>query len=350
MKIIVTGGAGFIGTNLIKLLLKKQISVLNFDDLKYSSNINSLSNERSNKNYQFVRGNINDDKKFLKLLLKFKPMGIINLAAESHVDRSIDDPAPFLKTNIFGTFSLLKASNAYWKKLNKKDSKSFKFIHVSTDEVYGDLSKNSKPANENYPFYPSSPYAASKASSDHLVAAWNRTFNFPAIITNCSNNYGPYQHPEKFIPHVIISAINKKKIPIYGNGKQIRDWIHVVDHAEGIFKVFKKGIIGETYNIGASNQKINLKIAKLICKILDNIYKNKRNSFSDYIKFVYDRPGHDKRYAINASKIKKLGWKPKVKFEKGIEETINWYLRNESWWKKILKNRYSLKRLGKIKK
>ena len=350
MKVIVTGGAGFIGTNLIKLLLKKKIRVLNFDDLKYSSNIKSLNDERKNKNYQFIKGNICDDKGFLKLLLKFKPNGVINLAAESHVDRSIDNPAPFLKTNIFGTFSLLKASNTYWKNLNKKDKKNFKFIHISTDEVYGDLPKSSKPAHENKPFSPSSPYAASKASSDHLVAAWNKTFKFPTIITNCSNNYGPYQHPEKYIPHVIISALTNKKIPIYGNGKQIRDWIHVDDHAEAIFKVFKKGRIGETYNIGASNQKINLKIARLICKVLDKIYKNKKNSFLDYIKFVYDRPGHDKRYAINASKIKKLGWKPKIKFTKGIEGTINWYIRNEKWWKKILKNRYSLKRIGKIEK
>ena len=351
MKIIVTGGAGFIGTNLIKLLLKKKkYKILNFDALKYSSNIKSLDQEKQNINYKFFRGNICDDKKFLNLLKKFKPHGVINLAAESHVDRSIDNPAPFLKTNIFGTYSLLKASYDYWSKLSIKSRKLFRFLHVSTDEVYGDIPFNAKAASEINPFSPSSPYAASKASSDHLVMAWKKTYNLPAIITNCSNNYGPFQHPEKFIPHVIISALNEKKIPIYGNGKQVRDWIHVQDHAEGILKVFLRGKVGETYNIGSTNQKKNIEIATLICKILDKIYQIKNKSFLDYIDFVYDRPGHDKRYAINATKIKQLGWKSSINFKKGMLETVKWYLKNEKWWRKIIKNKYTLERLGKEKK
>ena len=350
MKIIVTGGAGFIGTNLVKFLLKKKINILNFDALKYSSNIKSLNIEKQNQYYQFVKGNICDDKKFLKLLKKFKPNGVINLAAESHVDRSIDNPAPFLKTNIFGTYSLLKASNTYLRGLNKREKKIFKFIHVSTDEVYGDLPLKSKPANELNAFYPSSPYAASKASSDHLVKAWGRTFNLPVIITNCSNNYGAYQHPEKFIPHIIISILENKKIPIYGNGKQIRDWVHVKDHSEAIFKVLKKGKIGETYNIGASNQKRNLEIAKIIFNVLKRF--NKKNTDKNFllnVDFVNDRPGHDKRYAIDGAKIKKLGWTPKINFEQGIKETVKWYLENENWWRNILKNKYKLERIGKIK-
>ena len=346
MKIIVTGGAGFIGTNLIKFLLNKKFKILNFDALKYSSNINSLKLEKQNVNYQFVKGDINDQKKFLKILKEFKPNGVINLAAESHVDRSIDNPAPFLKTNIFGTFSLLQATCTYLKSLKKNEKNIFKFIHVSTDEVYGDLSSKSKAAKEINAYSPSSPYAASKASSDHLVKAWGKTFNLPIIITNCSNNYGAYQHPEKFIPHVIISALHNKIIPIYGDGNQVRDWIHVTDHSEAILKVFNFGKIGETYNIGASNQKKNIEIARHICVALNKVYKNR--NFLKNIRFVYDRPGHDKRYAINASKIKKLGWKPKVNFKTGIKETIDWYLENEKWWRYILKNRYNLKRIGKL--
>ena len=351
MKIIITGGAGFIGSNLIKVFLKnKKFQILNYDALKYSANLESLSLEQKNKNYSFFKGDICNDVIFLKLLKNYRPDAIVNLAAESHVDRSIDNPAPFLQTNIFGTFSLLKASFAYWKELSKKKKKSFRFLHVSTDQVYGDLSNKAKPAQETTSYDPSSPYAASKASSDHLVMAWNKTFNFPAIITNCSNNYGPYQHPEKFIPHVIMSALSKKKIPIYGDGKQIRDWIHVEDHANGILKVLLKGKIGETYNIGASNQKKNLEIAVLICRILDKLIKNKKEkTYSDYIHFVYDRPGHDKRYAINANKIKKLGWEPIRKFQKGLFETVTWYLNNEAWWNEILKKKYKLKRIGKNK-
>jgi len=348
MRLIVTGGAGFIGSNLIKFLLEnKKFKILNYDALKYSANLNSLNFAKKNKNYSFYKGNICDYKKFLKLINTFKPDSIINLAAESHVDRSIDDPAPFLQTNIFGTYLLLKASLVYWKKLNLKKKKLFKFLHVSTDEVYGDLFNNKKSAKEIDPYYPSSPYAASKASSDHLVMAWNKTFNFPSIITNCSNNYGPNQHPEKFIPHVILSALSKKKIPIYGNGEQIRDWIYVEDHVKGIIKVLLKGKIGETYNIGAFNQKKNLEVAREICKILDKIKKNKKK-YSSYIQFVYDRPGHDRRYAINSNKIKKLGWRPKNSFKNGLFKTVFWYLNNKNWWDEIIKKKYKLKRIGKI--
>lgn len=349
MKLIITGGAGFIGTNLIKSLLKKKIKIINYDALKYASNLDSTHHQKNELNYKFVKGDICNDRKFLNILKKYKPDGVINLAAESHVDRSIENPAPFLKTNIFGTYALLKSSYKYWQSLNIRKKKLFKFLHVSTDEVYGDLPLNAKAASELNRFLPSSPYAASKASSDHLVMAWNKTFKFPAMITNCSNNYGPYQHPEKFIPHIIISAMNGKKIPIYGNGKQIRDWIHVEDHAEGIFKVFLSGKIGNTYNIGGSNQKQNLEIAKAVCKNLDKLYKKSNKSYLNYIDFVYDRPGHDKRYAIDASKTKKLGWKPKISFKKGLEQTIKWYFENNNWWKKILKKNYKLKRLGNLK-
>jgi dTDP-glucose 4,6-dehydratase len=348
MRLIITGGAGFIGSNLIKFLLKnKKFKILNYDALKYSANLKSLDFAKKNKNYYFYKGNICDNKKFLKLINSFRPDSIINLAAESHVDRSIDDPAPFLKTNIFGTYSLLKSCLAYWKKLPLKKKKSFKFLHVSTDEVYGDLFNNKKLAKETDPYNPSSPYAASKASSDHLVMAWNKTFNFPSIITNCSNNYGPNQHPEKYIPHVILSALRKKKIPIYGNGEQIRDWIHVEDHVKGIIKVLLKGKIGETYNIGAFNKKKNLEVAKEICKILDKIKKNKKKH-SSYIQFVYDRPGHDRRYAINSNKIKKLGWRPNNNFKNGLFKTVFWYLDNKNWWDRIVKKKYKLKRIGKI--
>ncbi len=349
MRLIITGGAGFIGTNLIKLLLKKKIKVLNYDALKYASNLQSRGNKINDINYKFVKGDICNHGKFLNLLKKYKPNGVINLAAESHVDRSIDNPAPFLKTNIFGTYTLLKSSYTYWQKLKFKEKKLFKFLHISTDEVYGDLPFNVKSATELNPFLPSSPYAASKASSDHLVMAWNKTFDFPAMITNCSNNYGPFQHPEKFIPHIIISALCGKKIPIYGNGKQIRDWIHVEDHVYGILKVFSKGKIGETYNIGGSNQKKNLEIALMVCRYLDKFFKKVNKSYINNIEFVHDRPGHDKRYAINANKLKKLGWKPKISFKTGMEQTINWYLKNDYWWKNILKKNYNLKRLGKLK-
>ena len=270
----------------------------------------SRGNKINDINYKFVKGDICNHGKFLNLLKKYKPNGVINLAAESHVDRSIDNPAPFLKTNIFGTYALLKSSYTYWQKLKFKEKKLFKFLHISTDEVYGDLPFNVKSATELNPFLPSSPYAASKASSDHLVMAWNKTFDFPAMITNCSNNYGPFQHPEKFIPHIIISALCGKKIPIYGNGKQIRDWIHVEDHVYGILKVFSKGKFGETYNIGGSNQKKNLEIAFMVCRYLDKFFKKVNKSYINNIEFVHDRPGHDKRYAINANKLKKLGWKP----------------------------------------
>lgn len=351
MKLIITGGSGFIGINLIRSFLNKKIKILNYDALKYASNKDVLYKRKNNSNYKFFKGDICNEKYFFHLLKKYKPDGVINLAAESHVDRSIDNPATFLKTNIFGTFSLLKSTYAYWSKLKSEEKNSFKFLHVSTDEVYGDLPLGFKPASELNPYLPSSPYAASKASSDHLVMAWNKTFKFPSIITNCSNNYGPFQHPEKFIPHVIISAISRKKIPVYGNGKQIRDWIHVEDHISGILKVFLKGKIGETYNIGASNEKKNLKIVNIICDYLDKSFKKNNISYRNYIDFVSDRPGHDKRYSINSTKIKKLGWKPKVSFEKGLDETINWYLTNENWWqKKLNRKNYKFKRLGELKK
>ena len=343
MKIIVTGGAGFIGTNLIKFLLKKNINILNFDALKYSSNIKSLNIEKQNQYYQFVKGNICDDKKFLKLLKRFRPNGVINLAAESHVDRSIDNPAPFLKTNIFGTYSLLKASNTYLRHLNKREKKIFKFIHVSTDEVYGDLPLKSKPANELNAFCPSSPYAASKASSDHLVKAWGRTFNLPVIITNCSNNYGPKQHPEKLIPKLIYNILNNRNLPIYGKGINSREWIFVEDHCDALYKISRIGKIGNFYNIGSNRDVINIKISQNLLKIAKSKFKVGKNV---KIKFVKDRPGHDIRYALNSKKIiKELKWYPKTNFKIGLLKTFNWYLDNLSYYTSFNKKDIT-KRLG----
>ena len=335
-KIIVTGGLGFIGSNLIKLLIKKNYFVINIDKINYASNFYNTRNFSKKKNYKFVRLDINNRSKFKKILNFHKPVAIFNLAAETHVDRSIDGPAEFIKSNIVGVFNLLEE----FRKFNKKNKKS-KLIHISTDEVYGDVLKGR--SKENDPYKPSSPYAASKASSDHLVYSYVRTYKLNAMITNCSNNYGPHQHPEKLIPKLIYNIIKNKPLPLYGNGKNSREWIFVDDHCEALFKVFKNGTKGQFYNIGSNINSSNLDIAQLLI----NIARKKIKLGKEVkIKFVKDRPGHDFRYALNSKKIRNhLKWKPKVSFNEGIKKTINWYLNNRSFLKSKSKRKYSA-RLG----
>ena len=337
-KIVVTGGLGFIGSNLIDLLIKNGFSVINIDKISYASNFYNTLDFKKNKNYKFLKLNINNKNKLIKIFNKYRPLGIFNLAAETHVDRSIDSPEQFINSNILGTFNLLEA----FKKFSKKNRKS-KLIHISTDEVYGDILKGR--TKENYPYSPSSPYAASKASSDHIVFSYIKTFGIKAIITNCSNNYGPKQHPEKLIPKMIYNIINNKSLPVYGNGKNSREWIYVKDHCEALIKIFKSGKIGETYNIGSNKNLNNIEICKNLLKIAK---KNIKIGKKVKIKFIKDRPGHDKRYALNSLKlIKKLNWKPKTSFLTGINKTFLWYLNNKKYFRSIKKKDIN-KRLGKI--
>jgi dTDP-glucose 4,6-dehydratase len=337
-KIVVTGGLGFIGSNLIDLLIKNGFFVLNIDKVGYASNFYNTLNFKNNKNYKYLKLNINNKNKLIKIFAKYKPLGIFNLAAETHVDRSIDSPDQFINSNILGTFNLLEA----FRKYSKKNKKS-KLIHISTDEVYGDIVKGR--TKENYPYSPSSPYAASKASSDHIVFSYIKTFGIKAIITNCSNNYGPKQHPEKLIPKMIYNIINNKPLPIYGNGKNSREWIYVKDHCEALLKIFKSGEIGETYNIGSNKNLNNIEICK---NLLNVAKKNIKIGKKVKIKFIKDRPGHDKRYALDSSKlIKKLKWKPKTNFLDGINKTFIWYLGNKKYYRSLNKKDI-VKRLGKI--
>ncbi len=334
-KIIVTGGLGFIGSNLIELLIKKNFFVINIDKSTYSSNLFNVKEFKKSKNYRFIRLDIKN-KKLQKILFKYKPVGIFNLAAETHVDRSIDNPDSFIQSNIVGVYNLLESFKTFSKKFNSK------LIHISTDEVYGDVLKGR--TNEKYPYQPSSPYAASKAASDHLVSSYIRTYNLPAIVTNCSNNYGPKQHPEKLIPKLIYNIINNRALPIYGEGKNSREWIYVTDHCEALIKVFLKGKTGEFYNIGSNKNLRNLEVVQKLLKI-SKIYTEVGKKVK--IVFVKDRPGHDIRYALNSNKIKsKLGWKPKTSFEKGIKLTLKWYLKNKSYYK-TLSHKDIINRLGK---
>jgi len=336
-RFIVTGGLGFIGSNLIKLLLSKKFKVLNIDKMSYASNIYNVKEFTNNKNYNFIRENINNQKKILKIFKNFKPHGIFNLAAETHVDRSIDGPREFFYSNTLGVFNLLEAFRKYYKTF-----KSTKLIHISTDEVYGDVIKGR--SSENWPYKPSSPYAASKASSDHIVYSYVRTYKLPAMVTNCSNNYGPRQHPEKLIPKLIYNILNGIDLPIYGKGKNSREWIYVEDHCDALLKVFKKGKIGNFYNIGSNYNLNNLEIVKKILSISKKIKKDNKNV---KIKFVKDRPGHDFRYALNSKKIKtQLKWSPKNSFNKGILKTFLWYFDNQKYFKNFSKKDI-IKRLGK---
>ena len=338
-KIIVTGGLGFIGSNLIKLLIKKNYFVINIDKINYASNFYNTRNFSKKKNYKFVRLDINNRSKFKKILNFYKPVAIFNLAAETHVDRSIDAPTEFIRSNIVGVFNLLEIFREFAKK-NKKT----KLIHISTDEVYGDILKGR--SKETDPYKPSSPYAASKASSDHLVYSYVRTFKLNAVITNCSNNYGPHQHPEKLIPKLIYNIINNKPLPLYGKGKNSREWIFVDDHCEALFKVFQNGTKGEFYNIGSNINSSNFDIAKLLIDISKKKIKLGKNV---KIKFVKDRPGHDFRYALNSKKVlKKLKWKSKVNLKKGLENTFNWYFKNMKYYT-TLKKKDITKRLGIVK-
>jgi dTDP-glucose 4,6-dehydratase len=334
-KIIVTGGLGFIGSNLIDLLIKKNFYVINIDKVTYSSNFYNVKELSHNKNYKFIKCDINEKIKIYNILKKEKPIALFNLAAESHVDRSIDSPYPFIKNNIVGVFNLLEAVKIYYKNIKK-----FKFIHISTDEVYGDIIRGR--TKENHAYKPSSPYAASKASSDHLVYSYFNTYKLPVIITNCSNNYGPKQHPEKLIPKLIYSLFNNIDLPIYGTGKNKREWIYVEDHCSALFKIFKKGKIGEFYNIGSNDDLSNLDV----CKKLLILNKQYKHNSSSKIKFIKDRPGHDIRYALNSDKIKKkLKWTKKINFKDGLNKTYEWYFKNNDYFKNFTKKDIK-KRLG----
>ena len=342
--ILVTGGAGFIGGNFILDWLKTNPSesVINLDALTYAGNLANLETIQHLPNYQFVHGNIVDKELVSGLMQKHRPRAIVNFAAESHVDRSIHGPGEFIQTNINGTFNLLECARAYWSGLDEALKSSFRFLHVSTDEVYGSLGPKDPPFTEKNPYEPNSPYSASKAASDHLVRAWFHTYGLPVLTTNCSNNYGPYHFPEKLIPLCILNALNGKPLPIYGDGQQIRDWLFVKDHCAAIRTVLEKGALGETYNIGGWNEKANIDVVQQICRILDEVKpRSDGKSYSEQITFVKDRPGHDRRYAIDASKIEReLAWKPAETFETGIRKTVHWYLENPHWVEGVLSGSY----------
>jgi len=355
--ILITGGAGFIGSAVARHIIENtNDSVVNVDSLTYAGNVESISTVSGSERYNFVQADICDAKVMADVFAKYQPDAVMHLAAESHVDRSIDGPANFMQTNIMGTFTLLEATRAYWLTLPEVKKSDFRFHHISTDEVYGDLDGTDDLFTEETPYAPSSPYSASKASSDHLVRAWQRTYGLPVIVTNCSNNYGPYHFPEKLIPHVILNALDGKALPVYGDGSQIRDWLYVEDHARALYKVVTEGKVGETYNIGGHNEKKNIEVVETLCKILDELKPISENpafassdftSYRELITFVKDRPGHDVRYAIDASKIEKdLGWVPEESFDTGIKKTVVWYLNNENWWKRVLSGEYQLERIG----
>lgn len=341
--ILVTGGAGFIGGNFVLRSVRGQSEdLINLDRLTYAGNLQTLKSISRNSNYHFYQGDIGDRAFVSEILNRYRPRAVVNFAAESHVDRSIHGPGDFIQTNIVGTFHLLESVRAYYETLDRAQKDTFRFLHVSTDEVYGTLDKADPPFAETNSYKPNSPYAASKAASDHLVRAWFHTYGFPVLTTNCSNNYGPYQFPEKLIPLVIHNALSGKSLPVYGDGLQVRDWLYVEDHCEAIQVVLEKGQLGETYNIGGNNEKTNLSVVQTICSILDVLQPRvDQKSYLEQITFVKDRPGHDRRYAINAAKIaNELGWKPKETFESGIQKTVKWYLDNRDWVQGIVSGSY----------
>ena len=349
MKILVTGGAGFIGSAVIRHIIQNTNNqVLNIDKLTYAGNLESLKEIDQHSNYEFKQIDICDTEQITAAIHAFQPNAIMHLAAESHVDRSIDGPAAFIQTNIVGTYTLLEAARKYWMGLDAEAQQNFRFHHISTDEVYGDLEGTTDLFTETNSYAPSSPYSASKASSDHLVRAWHRTYGLPVIVTNCSNNYGPYHFPEKLIPLVILNALDAKPLPVYGNGQQIRDWLFVEDHARALYKVVTEGVVGETYNIGGHNEKQNIEVVKTICKILDELKPQANGqAYASLITFVKDRPGHDLRYAIDATKIQnELGWTPAETFETGIRKTVEWYLNNLDWCHRVQDGSYQRERLG----
>ena len=346
MKILVTGGAGFIGSAVIRLAIARGHSVVNVDALTYAACLESVASVAKHPNYTFAQVDIRDRPGLDAIFSRHSPDAVMHLAAETHVDRSIDGPADFIETNVNGTLNMLEAARSYWQAQGQ--SATFRFHHVSTDEVFGSLP--SDPAalfTEGTPYDPRSPYSASKASSDHLVRAWHETFGLPILLTNCSNNYGPFHFPEKLVPVVILNALAGKPLPIYGDGRNIRDWLYVVDHADALLLVLAKGAVGRSYNIGGENERTNLELVKTLCGILDRLRPRDAGSYADLITFVTDRPGHDERYAIDPSRIRdELGWRPSVTVEEGLEKTVQWYLDNESWWHPLLNRTGVGQRLG----
>lgn len=360
MKILVTGGAGFIGSAVIRhIIVNTNDHVMNLDKLTYAGNLESLNTVSDSPRYAFEQVDICNRAELDRIFFEYQPDAVMHLAAESHVDRSIDGPAEFISTNIVGTYTLLEAARKYWQGLSEQHKASFRFHHISTDEVYGDLENPEDLFTEMTAYAPSSPYSASKASSDHLVCAWHRTYGLPTIITNCSNNYGPYHFPEKLIPLVILNALDGRPLPIYGKGDQVRDWLYVEDHARALYKVVTEGHIGETYNIGGHNEKQNIEVVLSICELLDqmrpldaheDLLDERPHTYKSLITFVQDRPGHDMRYAIDASKIQKeLGWTPEETFESGLRKTVEWYLSNLEWCRHVQDGSYQRERLGTSK-
>ncbi|BCA80094.1 dTDP-glucose 4,6-dehydratase [Desulfuromonas sp. AOP6] len=348
MKLLVTGGAGFIGSAVIRHIIQNTAdAVVNVDKLTYAGNLESLAAVSRSDRYAFEQIDICNRAELGRVFSQHQPDAVMHLAAESHVDRSIDGPAAFIETNIVGTYTLLEAARSYWQSLDAHRKAAFRFHHISTDEVYGDLEGPEDLFTEQTPYAPSSPYSASKASSDHLVRAWRRTYGLPTLITNCSNNYGPYHFPEKLIPLMILNALEGKPLPVYGKGNQVRDWLYVDDHARALYKVVTEGKVGETYNIGGHNEKQNIEVVRAICSLLDELAPSAFSPYASLITYVQDRPGHDLRYAIDASKIQReLGWKPEETFESGIRKTVEWYLKNSEWCRRVQDGSYRRERLG----